>query len=507
MRLLPRSLFGRLVLLMLVVLVTAQLLGLAIHLHERRELLREATGMQAARRIVDILRLLDSLKPDERRRIVGVLSTPQMRVQVDAAPGPAPVQSADQRARALLFGAFLQRSIGDDRAFEVSMTNVRPAGAPPPKGPGAGPGAGPGMGLGMGPGTGAYPGQGQGAGSAAAAGFSPGSGPGSDPGARRHFELMRASGGGPAFIVQTRLADGMPITFDARPAASTSHWPLRMLLSVGVVLLSVLGVTLLAVRWATRPLARLADAAEELGRNIHRPPLPETGPVEVVRAAQAFNRMQSRLGQYLQDRTRFLAAMSHDLKTPITRLRLRAEMLDDPALRARFTADLAEMESMVAATLDFMRGVDADEKTATIDVKALLESLQADLVEAGGDVQIAADGVQPYVGRPQALKRCLVNLMQNAIQYGGVARVEARELPGSLEIRVRDTGPGIPDADLERVFEPYLRLEDSRNRGTGGTGLGLSIARSIARAHDGDITLANRPGGGLEALLRLPRAR
>jgi signal transduction histidine kinase len=468
MRLLPRSLFGRLVLLMLVVLVAAQLLGLAIHLHERRELLREATGMQAARRIVDILRLLDSLKPDERRRIVVVLSTPQLRVQVEAAPEKALVQSADQRARALLFGAFLQRSIGDSRAFEVSMTNVRPAGAPPPKGPGQ---------------------------------YSPGSGPGS----AGHLEMMRASGGGPAFIVQTRLGDGMPVTFDARPAASTSHWPLRMLMSVGVVLLSVLGVTLLAVRWATRPLARLADAADELGRNIHRPPLPETGPVEVVRAAQAFNRMQSRLGHYLQDRTRFLAAMSHDLKTPITRLRLRAEMLDEPALRARFTADLAEMESMVAATLDFMRGVDADEKTATIDIRALLESLQADLVEAGGDVRIAADGVLPYVGRPQALKRCLVNLMENAIRYGGDARVEARERPDALEIRVRDTGPGIPEADLERVFEPYLRLEDSRNRGTGGTGLGLSIARSIARAHDGDITLANIPGGGLEAVLRLPR--
>jgi signal transduction histidine kinase len=217
--------------------------------------------------------------------------------------------------------------------------------------------------------------------------------------------------------------------------------------------------------------------------------------------------MQERLSHYLQDRTRFLAAMSHDLKTPITRLRLRAELLDDPALRARFTADLAEMESMVAATLDFMRGVDVEEQSATIDMQALLESLQSDLQEAGGTVAIESEGVRPYVGRPQALKRCLSNLMQNAIAYGGDVRVVAAEGRDALEIRVLDSGPGISADDLERVFEPYLRLETSRNRATGGTGLGLAIARSIARTHGGDITLANRPEGGLQAALRLPRSR
>jgi signal transduction histidine kinase len=473
MRLLPRSLYGRLVLLLVVVLVTAQLLGLALHLHDRSELLREAGGMQAARRIADIVRVLDSLPPGERRQIVGVLSTPQMRVQVDMPPVPLPPQSADQRARAVLFAAFLQRSVGNGRVFEVAMTNVRPPDAPVPKG----------LGLGLGP------------------------GPGPGPGSEYHPRMMKQSGGGPAFLVQARLADGMPVSFDARPPAAASQAPLRMLLSIVVVLASVFVVSLLAVRWVTRPLDRLADAADELGRNIHRPPLPETGPVEVARAARAFNTMQERLSHYLQDRTRFLAAMSHDLKTPITRLRLRAELLDDPALRARFTADLTEMESMVAATLDFMRGVDVEEPSATIDMQALLESLQSDLQEAGGTVAVESEGVLPYVGRPQALKRCLSNLMQNAMAYAGDVRVVAAEGRDALEIRVLDSGPGIPADDLERVFEPYLRLETSRNRATGGTGLGLAIARSIARTHGGDITLANRPEGGLQATLRLPRSR
>jgi signal transduction histidine kinase len=473
MRLLPRSLFSRLVLLLLVVLVTAQMLGLAIHLHERSELLREASGMQAARRIADIVRLLDSLPAAERTRIVGILDTPTMRVRLDR-PQPLPAgQSAEQGARAMLFGALLRRSLGEDRQVEVAMTDVRPY---PP-------GGGAGMGSPM---TG-YP-------SAGAGGQMP-------PG---HMKKM--AGGGPSFLVQTRLADGTPISFDTRPPAATAQWPLRMLLSVAVLLLSVLAVSLLAVRWVTRPLATLADAADELGRNIHRPPLAETGPVEVVRAARAFNSMQARLADYLRDRTRFLAAMSHDLKTPITRLRLRAELLDDPAQRAKFTADLTEMESMVATTLEFMRGADTDEKAVAMDIAALLASIQADLREAGGAVTLEAGALQPYVGRPQALKRCLVNLMQNAIDYGGGADVIAADRPDALEIRVRDRGPGIPDADLERVFEPYFRLEGSRNRDTGGTGLGLAIARNIARIHGGDIVLHNRPEGGLEAVLQLPRA-
>jgi signal transduction histidine kinase len=259
------------------------------------------------------------------------------------------------------------------------------------------------------------------------------------------------------------------------------------------------------VRWVTRPLKTLADAANELGADIERPPLAEEGPLEVSRAARAFNTMQRRIVAFIRDRARILAAMSHDLKTPITRLRLRAELLDDPQLRAKFEKDLAEMESMVGATLDFMRGVESREPRQPIDVMALLESLQADAAEVNGSVMIEGAAGKPYRGLAQALKRCLGNLIDNAVRYGKSAKIMVEDSPTMLTIRVRDEGPGIPEGDLERVFEPFHRLEGSRSRDTGGTGLGLGIARNIARAHGGDIVLRNVPQGGLEAVLTLPR--
>jgi signal transduction histidine kinase len=255
----------------------------------------------------------------------------------------------------------------------------------------------------------------------------------------------------------------------------------------------------------TRPLSTLAVAAEKLGEDINRPPLPAGGPTEVRRAARAFNTMQERLSRFISDRTRMLAAMSHDLKTPLTRLRLRSEMLDDAELRAKFAKDVEEMESMVAQTLDFMRDATASEPAQPVDVMALLESLQADYHDAGHDFPIRGAASRPVSGRPQALRRCLTNLLDNAFRYGRGTSIEVEERPRELAIRVLDEGPGIPEAELARAFEPFVRGEASRSRETGGTGLGLGIARNIARAHGGDVTLSNRPGGGLEATLTLPR--
>jgi signal transduction histidine kinase len=215
--------------------------------------------------------------------------------------------------------------------------------------------------------------------------------------------------------------------------------------------------------------------------------------------------MQARLAGYSRDRTRVLAAMSHDLKTPITRLRLRAELLEDPQLRAKFTKDLDEMESMVGATLDFLRGQESGEPARPVDVMALLESLQADLRETGGQMEIEGAAVKPYPGVPQALKRCLGNLVENAVKYGRSAHVTVDDDDARLVIRVQDYGPGLPPAELEKVFEPFYRVEGSRSRDTGGTGLGLTIARGIAEAHGGRLTLRNRVEGGLEATLELPR--
>jgi signal transduction histidine kinase len=307
------------------------------------------------------------------------------------------------------------------------------------------------------------------------------------------------------FQVYTQLADGSWASFEHGLSDEPFAWPWRLLLTLAVLLASVIVLTLLAVRWLTRPLAVLATAADALGRDMHRPPLPEEGPAEVRRAAAAFNTMQARLQVHLREREQMLAAVSHDLRTPITRLRLRTELIGDEALRVKFARDLAEMEAMTAAALDFLRGARVDEPVQPVDVLALLESLQADLEEAGHAVQVQDQVMAPYLARPLALKRLLTNLIENAVKYGERAAVRVEDNAAQLRIIVADNGPGIAEAEIERVFEPFYRVEGSRSRATGGVGLGLSVARDIARAHGGELTLRNRAGGGLEAILTLPR--
>jgi signal transduction histidine kinase len=334
------------------------------------------------------------------------------------------------------------------------------------------------------------------------------------PGMRGHAGMMRgdmpAAGlhafmpAGVRFAVQVRLNDGSWAAFDTRIPRDAANLPLRLVLTLLILLAVVAVMSLVAVRWVTRPLNVLASAAEALGRDIHRAPLPEHGPTEVRRAAHAFNDMQTRLVRFIDERTRVLTAMSHDLKTPITRMRLRAELLEDEEQRLRFEKDLKEMEAMVAQTLDFMRGL-GSEARQPIDLMALVESLQADHAEMGRTVTIEGRAATPLIGMPLALKRCLANLLDNAALYGSAAHVVIEDGASAVTLRIRDDGPGIPEAELEKVFEPFHRLEASRNRATGGTGLGLGIAREIARAHGGDLVLHNHSAGGLEAVLTLPR--
>jgi signal transduction histidine kinase len=279
---------------------------------------------------------------------------------------------------------------------------------------------------------------------------------------------------------------------------------LRLALTLAILLVTVIVISLIAVRWVTGPLTVLADAAEKLGENINRPPIPESGPAEVQRAARSFNAMQRRLARSITERSRVLTAMSHDLKTPITRMRLRTDMLEDPAVREKFDRDLAEMEQMVTQTLEFMRDAADTEPVQRVDLMALLESLQADYEDMGKEVRIAGRVSGPLAARPIALRRCLTNLVDNAIRYGARATIEVASDPGRVTLRVLDDGPGIPEAELERAFEPFFRGDASRSRETGGFGLGLGIARNIARAHGGELVLRNRPEGGLTAILTLP---
>jgi signal transduction histidine kinase len=215
--------------------------------------------------------------------------------------------------------------------------------------------------------------------------------------------------------------------------------------------------------------------------------------------------MQERLQRYMDSRTHFLAAMSHDLRTPLTRLKLRAETLEDPALRDRFNADLDEMNSMVRGALNLFKGVDHEEPIENVQIEALLADLREEFAEMGAGF-IVSGSAAPLLVRPMALKRCLTNLVSNAAKYGSNTKVVLEDAPAEVVIRVQDEGPGIPDDMLERVFEPFFRLESSRNADTGGVGLGLSIARDIAQSHGGSLVLKNRSPHGLEAVLSLPRA-
>ncbi len=274
-------------------------------------------------------------------------------------------------------------------------------------------------------------------------------------------------------------------------------------LAITAVVLTLIAV--LVAHRVSRPMRRLAFAAEAFGRGEEIKPLPEEGPTDIRRTAEAFNRMQERLRRFVSDRTSMLAAIGHDLRTPITTLRLRAEFVTDMDMREKILATLDEMQAMTEATLAFAREEATGEPTRVVDLAALAESVCNDLADLGWDVTFAESGKVPYRCRPAAIRRALRNLIENAVRYGGGARVGLALAKDSFEISIEDDGPGIPEEEFERVFVPFFRLEGSRSRTTGGVGLGLSIARTIARGHGGDIELTNLRSGGLRAVIRLPQ--
>lgn len=305
--------------------------------------------------------------------------------------------------------------------------------------------------------------------------------------------------------VSRQLKDGTWMRFHAPVTATDALREPGFLASLGgsaavAILLSawVLGFT-------TRPLRRFAAAANRLGIDMNAPSLDEAGPREVRLAAAAFNKMQRRLRAFVEDRTRMLAAVSHDLRTPLTRLRLRAEFIDDDVVRDKMLEDLAEMEAMIGSTLAFARDEAAKEAIEPLELNAILTRLGEDMRDAGKPVGVAPAPFPIHIaGRRMALRRALGNLMENAVKYGQVASVAVAITGENVTITIDDEGPGIPEVEFENVFRPFFRLEGSRSRDTGGTGLGLSVANDVIRAHGGEIRLANRPEGGLQVTVVLP---
>ena len=311
-------------------------------------------------------------------------------------------------------------------------------------------------------------------------------------------------GGFRSLEVAIPLPGGQWLTFATALPETGPAFSSQFMVSIVVMAIIILAVSVWAVRRVTSPLASLAAAAQRLGADLGAPPMPESGTVEMQQASHAFNTMQTKVRGLIENRTRMLAAISHDLRTPLTLLRLRVENVDDAQEREKMLATIAEMDQMVAATLQAARDEARIEARRRTDLTALLASAVDDMADAGLPVEMEPASPVIYECQPGALKRALTNLLDNAVKYGKEARATIRSTPQAIEIAIDDKGPGIPENELAHVFQPFYRVEGSRSRETGGIGLGSAIALSAVEAHGGELTLSNRPEGGLRASVRLP---
>jgi signal transduction histidine kinase len=307
-------------------------------------------------------------------------------------------------------------------------------------------------------------------------------------------------------LASVQLQDGSWVNFSVATFRGPRPAEHGVLESLTAMALGILIVSILLMRSVTAPLRTLASAADRLGIDIAAPELPQQGPREVRQAAKAFNDMQARIKRLIDDRTQTLAAISHDLKTPITRLRLRAEFIHDEDVRRMIDGDLDEMERMLDSTLAFLRGDATGEESKVVDVGTILETICDGLADAGYDVALSGKPHANLRCKPLAMKRALSNLIDNAIKYGTRARVALQAKTEELVVTIDDDGPGIPEDEREKVFDPFYRIDASRSRETGGTGLGLTLARTVVRAHGGDIALQDGDAGGLRVAVSLPKA-
>lgn len=317
------------------------------------------------------------------------------------------------------------------------------------------------------------------------------------PKSRQMMQFIHDTGG-----ISVPLDDGQWLNASFGGVPTGPGWRDHLPALITATLMAL--VVIVVVQLETRSMKTLALAADRLGRGEDLDPLPETGPKETRTALMAFNRMGERLGRFVRDRTRMLAAMSHDLRTPLTSMRLQVEEVEDAELRQRLIASIEEMRQMADASLEFASADARKEKLETTDLSALTRQVVQDFADIGEIIDFEADAPVQVTLRPMAMRRAVRNLVENALRYGADVQIATGTEQGKAFLEVLDRGPGIPDADIERVFEPFTRLETSRNRETGGVGMGLAIARTIVRSSGGDIALANRKDGGLRARIVLP---
>lgn len=501
MKLLPRTLFGQILLALCAGLLAAQVAGIWLTLSDRAKFGEGLMGSFAAQRIAGVISILDKAGPADRARLVHALNVPPTHISITE-PWQSTAETSSDDAKS--FVDHLTQELDHPVTIQVlaikridpRQWNSGPNGRPPDDRPTtanatASPPAPP-----------VPPAR---LSDTSVEASEPDSRPPGDVERHHHFRPNRPV----SFLIgQARLSDGTVLTFrhGLPDSGIAMEGPLRLLGMLAILGISVALLSAWAVRRLTQPLASLAEAASGFAQNLEQPPLPENGPTEVAQAARAFNAMQRDIKRYLDTRAQTLAAVSHDLRLPITRLRLRLEKIAEGELRGKMENDLTEMDQMIGSTLEFLRAGSTSEKALRLDLNALVESVTEDMITVGATIHQHGSVTQPILVRPQALRRCLTNLLENARRYsGGDVDISLLDKESEVEIRVDDRGPGIPQDDLERVFEPFVRLETSRAKQTGGSGLGLAIARAIARAHSGDVRLEPREGGGISAILTLPR--
>ena len=461
MRLAPKRLAGQLTLLLLLALVVAQGVAVALFAWERIEALRDAHRDNAVARTATVVRLLRGTPPALHESVVAAASTGITRFSLAPEPlvgetGTGEGASVIARELAVALDVGLERIrvaplwtryMDDDDDWDDDHDHDDD---------------------------------------------------GDDDHDHEHWDLDW-------FTASVALGQGRWLNVAVGPPPGAPAWGAAFVLIFLFSALSIAAVAVVTGRRLAKPMRGLANAAGRLGRGEAVDDLAEAGPVETRETVRAFNLMRARLDRYVRDRTAMLAAVSHDLRTPITSLRLHAEFVEDDETRTKILAALDEMQRMTEDALAFIHEDMQREETRNVDLHALLDSVAADLAELGHDIAVADSGRILVACRASALRRALRNLLENAAAYGGRATAWIEGDGEETRVVVEDEGPGIPEVELERVFEPFVRLEASRSRDTGGSGLGLAIARGIVRGHGGDIVLANRAEGGLRATVALPR--
>lgn len=459
-RFLPKTLTAQTIWVLLIGLTVSHFLSMLIYSSDRVESLSLMGGRNMASRIASVSHLIIESPSDWHERIVMALNEPTFRVTITP-ESMLPNKSADQSER---FKEFLRSQIGlaPDAPLIVQLFEM--------------------------------PHEGGILNTLSLNNW-------------MHMQMMNRMHGvssHESMRVSFQLPSGKWLNFTSDIPETTTFWSFESLMSLALMALGVIILSIWVVRRITVPLRAFADAAKKLGRDVKAPPMSEKGPLEVQEAAHAFNDMQDRLHRLLDNRTQMLGAISHDLRTPITLLRLRAELVEDEGERDKMLATLDDMAQMISLTLDFAREESSEEERRKVDITALVESVCEDMVDAAKLVEMKPAEQILYLCAATGMKRVLNNLIENAVKYADAAVVSITQSSSAIHIIVEDNGPGIAVEHMGKVTQPFYRCETSRNRDTGGVGLGLSLAQSIIRNHGGEMKLENKVTGGLKITVSLP---